>query len=265
MKYSPILASAINLATGLLVAAAPASSTTSPSNTGNYKDHKPYDKSAPSFPISTPVPLPTERAGQRRHEAVEEIIGDPIERASCGKIFVQSTGPYSGYVQGTRDDQGRYVVGSDQVNALKVKFHDQTIILDHEFQNGFPRLGTTFGMVVDSAVGEDNMAGNSFNYAYISATGELHKAGEPAITDSSSFNAAHGTNQHVESAIFTLGDNEEILASWTNTNGQTVPVQFAISIYSQLVISANAGAYSARFGGERAPSARLFCRANDRP
>lgn len=239
MKYSAILASAVTLASSILVAAAPTS------------------------PLS--VSLPMEKTHLRRHGAAEEIIGDLMERTPCGRIFVQSSGSYSGYVQGTRDDSGRYFVSPDLDSALKVKFQDQTIILDHEFQNGFPRLGATFGLVVDSAVGQDNMAGNSFNYAYISATGELHKAGDPATTDSSSFNTAFGTNQHVESAIFTLGDNGEILASWTNTNGQTLPVQFAMSLNRQLVISANSGAYSARFGGESAPSARLFCRANDHP
>lgn len=171
MKYSAILASAVTLASSILVAAAPTS------------------------PLS--VSLPMEKTHLRRHGAAEEIIGDLMERTPCGRIFVQSSGSYSGYVQGTRDDSGRYFVSPDLDSALKVKFQDQTIILDHEFQNGFPRLGATFGLVVDSAVGQDNMAGNSFNYAYISATGELHKAGDPATTDSSSFNTAFGTNQHV--------------------------------------------------------------------
>ena len=113
----------------------------------------------------------------------------------------------------------------------------------------------------------------------MTATGDAHHYGQPAVMDRSTFNMAHDAHQNVgtylsdayaptfaesslESAVFYFGENGEIKAAWTNKNKQSIPVDFAVNPSKQLVLSANVGAYSAHYSfGSDAPAARVFCRA----
>jgi hypothetical protein len=209
---------------------------------------------------ATGVPGTVERVpGSVESEALH-ARGQTPEEIQCGKIYVQSIDRFSGFVQGARDQDGRYTVGP-QSGAVTVTFSDHALKLDQAFQGGYPRIGGTFGVDFERIPGEDNMAGNSWNFAYVTATGDAHQYGQPALMDDSSFNLAHDAHQHVESAVFYLGENGEIKAAWTNKNKQSIPVEFAVNPSKQLVFGANVGAYSAHYSfGSDAPSARLFCR-----
>ncbi|CAG7847253.1 SubName: Full=Uncharacterized protein {ECO:0000313/EMBL:CCA69397.1} [Serendipita indica DSM 11827] len=209
---------------------------------------------------ATGVPETAERVPGSVESKAIRARGPTPEDIQCGKIYVQSIDRFSGFVQGTRDQDGRYTVGP-QSGAVTVTLGDNVLKLDQAFQGGYPRIGATFGVDFERNPGEDNMAGNSWNFAYVTATGDGHQYGQPAISDDSSFNFAHDAHQHVESAIFYLGENGEIKAAWTNKNKQSVPVDFAVNPNKQLILGANVGAYSAHYSfGSNAPSARLFCR-----
>jgi len=107
----------------------------------------------------------------------------------------------------------------------------------------------------DSNASQDNMQGNSANFAMLTGT-SMTTYGKRDTDGSSSFNDATGASQKVESAIYYLGENRELHASWVNTNGQAVPIQFGVNPDYEVVMSANVGQYAATYGGK---SARLFC------
>jgi hypothetical protein len=80
--------------------------------------------------------------------------------------------------------------------------------------------------------------------------------GEPASEGLSSFNDADGAHQHIESAIYSFGENREIHPVWVNKDGSSIPAVFGVNDQRQIIFSANIGQYAAMYGGK---SARLFC------
>ncbi|KAG8822227.1 hypothetical protein FRC17_009614 [Serendipita sp. 399] len=220
-------------------------STTSPFDTLPAPSGAP----TPSATPSTPVPGPA----NRRMRRIPSQEGREFE---CGNLRVQAEdNAYSGFIAGTRDRDGRYIVTKDQSKAAQVKLADSELLLEPRDQSmGYARIGATFGLVFQQP-GENNMEGNSVNNAYVSGT-DRTPVGSSATTGRSSFNDATSSRQRIESSIFRFGENKEVLAQWINTDRAAKPVSFAINPDFQLVLSANSGAYVAKFGGK---AARVFC------
>jgi hypothetical protein len=74
----------------------------------------------------------------------------------------------------------------------------------------------------------------------------------------SSFNDATGAHQRIESAVFALGETGEILPSWVDRDGASIPSVWGVNDQLQIVYSANIGQYNAEFGGK---PARVFCKS----
>jgi hypothetical protein len=121
--------------------------------------------------------------------------------------------------------------------------------------DSYPALGATFGVQHDSNTSQDNMQGNSANFAMLTGT-SMTMYGQRDADGDSSFNDATGASQKVESAIYYLGENLEVHASWVNTDGMAIPIEFGVNPDNEVVMSANVGQYAASYGGK---SARLFC------
>jgi hypothetical protein len=182
------------------------------------------------------------------------VTRDAKEEGKCGRIVVTaSDNTFSGFVSADMDEDGRYAVAKDASKGVLVDLKSHNLVFRNP--DTYPALGATFGVVHDSNTSQDNMQGNSANFAMLTGT-SMTAYGKRDTDGSSSFNDATGASQKVESAIYYFGENRELLASWVNTNGQAVPIQFGVNPDYEVVMSANVGQYAATYGGK---SARLFC------
>jgi hypothetical protein len=107
----------------------------------------------------------------------------------------------------------------------------------------------------DGNASQDNMQGNSANFAMLTGT-SMTMYGKRDTDGDSSFNDATGASQKVESTIYYFGENREVHANWVNTNGIAIPIEFGVNPDKEMVVSANVGQYAATYGGK---SARVFC------
>jgi len=206
----------------------------------------------PKLPFDVPPKeLPPKIPGMRRSRIYVRAANDEVR---CGRlVVVASDNKFSGFVSAARDEDGRHTV---------VKDHSKAVVVDLKSHNLVPRsidtydaLGATFGVMHDKNTSEDNMQGNSANFAMLTGT-SMTMYGHRDTDGSSSFNDATGASQKVESAIYYSGENSEVLASWVNTDGKAVPVQFGVNPDYEVVMGANVGQYAATYGGK---SARVFC------
>ncbi|KAG8824915.1 hypothetical protein FRC19_000847 [Serendipita sp. 401] len=255
MKYTTLFVPLAAFA-GIVTAAATNTTSDYPSDSADRhgKDtpspSSPFDSVPPSSaPTPTSVPGPASRHMRR-------IPYEEGNQFQCGMLRVQAEdNAFSGYIAGMRDRDGRYIVTKDASRAAQVKLVESELLLEPRDQSmGYARIGATFGLLYEQP-GDNNMEGNSFNYAYISGT-DRTAVGSPASMGRSSFNDATSSRQRIESSIFYFGENKEVRAQWVNTNRAIKPVTFAVNPSFQLVISGNPGAYVSKFGGK---AARIFC------
>jgi len=203
------------------------------------------------LPVQLPPKVPHMR--RSRHHAIREATTEE-KTLTCGHLRIETgSSKYSGFLSASRDQNGRYTVVKSADKGTTVDLKGHNLIFRHE--DMYPALGATYGVARDGNAGQDNIQGNSANFAMLTGTSTT-LYGKPATSGQSSFNEATGAPQHIESAIYYFGENREIHASWVNKDGASIPTEFGVNPDGQVIISANAGQYAAHFGGY---AARVFC------
>ncbi|RPD53849.1 hypothetical protein L226DRAFT_526987 [Lentinus tigrinus ALCF2SS1-7] len=147
--------------------------------------------------------------------------------AQTGTIRVILTDPVSGttantgYVSMDANDFGEYGFTTDRADAVSVSIcRESGTTFDILTRNGlaaYPYLGGVRGF----ASSDDNL-GNNANYVYIAGTTQA--AHGPPVSGANAFSAASNIAVDYESSIWRFGANNELLASWVNTDG-SVPAQ----------------------------------------
>ncbi|TEB38561.1 hypothetical protein FA13DRAFT_1808500 [Coprinellus micaceus] len=160
----------------------------------------------PHLPLQTPEPTPeplcTGRTGVIRAHAGNPSPGDP-------------------FLSKTMNAFGEYGTTSSLSGALTVTLCGDSGAFSIWGTNGpisdLPFLGGISGAVNSN----DNMSPSSYNYAYVGATVQTAN-GSPAVSGDNSFSRATGNSRKIESAIWSLGSNDQLTTSWVNSNGREV-------------------------------------------
>jgi hypothetical protein len=151
-----------------------------------------------------------------------------------------------GYVSTQWNSFGEYGETNDPSQYLTVSFDPSSAPFNITATNG---PNASYPLVVGIqgfASTNTNLGPGSYNYAYLGG-GTSTPANSPAQTQPNSFTAATGISEGIESAIWSLGSDNQLIPQWVNTDSSK-PATYLVLVQGVLVMTGDRTAFGNTFG-----------------